>query len=369
MKKVFRNLAVSLGVMFAPLVSSCSMFFGDDTVSISNVTVRTDDNGDKIVTIEYTEGTPLVFKVEKGNPGEDGVTISNIDYEIKDNVLTLKIYMSDDPTNPILVPVPVVKGEAGKGIEGINVNEDDDGNKTVTFVYSDGTESEPILVPKGKDGVGIKSVDVNTEDPYLTVVTISYTDETWDDTVIQIAQGQNGNGILYAQVSEDQYLDGYLLIDVIFDNGDYEQWQIPLPRATQWLRGESSPSENEGEVGDYYINVVNGNVYRKINESGNDAWQYLFCMKGTGSSVTYFVTFNLEGGQIEREGASPITGSFTREVEYGKYISNLASPTKEGYTFGGWWTSADIADPNAGHFTTLTPVFSDLNLYAHWLSN
>ena len=51
-----------------------------------------------------------------------------------------------------------------------------------------------------------------------------------------------------------------------------------------------------------------------------------------------------------------------QEVEHGKKAKRPASPTADGYTFGGWYT--DKACKETYDFTT--PVTADLTLYAKW---
>ena len=48
-------------------------------------------------------------------------------------------------------------------------------------------------------------------------------------------------------------------------------------------------------------------------------------------------------------------------------LANIPTPTYEGHSFMGWYT--DSNNVNAGQFTDLTPVFSDLKLYAKYGSN
>ena len=47
---------------------------------------------------------------------------------------------------------------------------------------------------------------------------------------------------------------------------------------------------------------------------------------------------------------------------------NIPVPTREGYTFLGWYTTKTIG-PTSGVLTDLTPILSDLELYAQWAKN
>jgi uncharacterized repeat protein (TIGR02543 family) len=71
----------------------------------------------------------------------------------------------------------------------------------------------------------------------------------------------------------------------------------------------------------------------------------------------YTVTFNADGGNPAIE---------TRTVTNGSSVgsSNMPSdPTREGYTFGGWYTEQN---GNGSPFTYSSPVNSDMTVYAKW---
>ena len=90
-------------------------------------------------------------------------------------------------------------------------------------------------------------------------------------------------------------------------------------------------------------------------------------MKGDGSvkeDVYYKVIFDPKEGKIDDyEGVSVFN------VLEGKTISlaNIPTPVYENHTFLGWYT--DLDNVNAGKFTDLTPVMSDLHLYAKYSLN
>lgn len=70
---------------------------------------------------------------------------------------------------------------------------------------------------------------------------------------------------------------------------------------------------------------------------------------------SYTVTFNANGGSV-----SPTS----KTVEYGTTISSFPTPTRTGYTFGGWSTSA-----SGGSLISSLKVTKDQTLYANWLIN
>ena len=68
------------------------------------------------------------------------------------------------------------------------------------------------------------------------------------------------------------------------------------------------------------------------------------------------VTFNANGGSCSTASATVVKG--------GK-LSSLPTPTRKGYTFGGWYTAAS----GGTKVTTSTAFSSNTTIYAHWTAN
>jgi uncharacterized repeat protein (TIGR02543 family) len=69
---------------------------------------------------------------------------------------------------------------------------------------------------------------------------------------------------------------------------------------------------------------------------------------------TYTVTFDSDGGtEIENQ-----------NIDYKNLVSKPTDPTKEGYTFGGWYVESECK--NEWYFDTDT-VVKDITLYAYWI--
>ncbi|MBE6606255.1 MAG: CHAP domain-containing protein [Ruminococcaceae bacterium] len=73
---------------------------------------------------------------------------------------------------------------------------------------------------------------------------------------------------------------------------------------------------------------------------------------------TYTVTFNANGGSV-----SPTSKTVTYASQYG----TLPAPTRSGYTFDGWYTSASGGTKITS--STIVTITSDQILYAHWERN
>jgi len=81
-------------------------------------------------------------------------------------------------------------------------------------------------------------------------------------------------------------------------------------------------------------------------------WENFSCVRAFG----YFVTFNSQGG-------TPVEPQL---IEYGQKIIEPTSPTRTGFTFGGWYREANTI--NAWNFDTDVGT-TDLTLYARWIIN
>lgn len=76
-----------------------------------------------------------------------------------------------------------------------------------------------------------------------------------------------------------------------------------------------------------------------------------------GTTTTYYTVgfdTNNRGDAIDNQ-----------TIESGKYATEPATPSADGYTFGGWYTDKDCTDGNQWNFTT-DKVTKDTTLYAKW---
>ena len=96
-----------------------------------------------------------------------------------------------------------------------------------------------------------------------------------------------------------------------------------------------------------------GNFVTSIDSS----WLSDISLDAIWETTAYNVTYHLDGG--ENNNSNPKT--FTIESE----DITLASPTKKGYNFMGWYTSSSFSDDTS--ITTITKGSTeDINLYAKW---
>lgn len=367
-RKIQIILGVSIGCFGA---TSCSAFFGNDTLTILNTNVETDDNGNVIVTINFAEEgkNPLVFTIPKAINGTDGVGIANVVSTLNDDktLVTITITYTDVNKEPTIITVPVYKGDDGKEVTKVISGFDDEGNTTLSFQYSDGSISETFTINKGKDGKGISDILINSDSNGNYEITIQYTDGTSEKPFYL----NSGVGIVSITYDESKSDDVNYCLLVSYTNGDQDEIFVPIPKTNQWFTGNSYPANDLGDDGDFYIIESSGAVYKK---TGNTR-RYLFSIKGLGSDLTFTVTFDVNGGKwtigdlTNPEESSTKIRSF-EGITYGSYIDLNQDSLKcynenENLDFKGWWTDP-IINPNSGHFTSLTSVTKDLTLYAIW---
>ena len=76
------------------------------------------------------------------------------------------------------------------------------------------------------------------------------------------------------------------------------------------------------------------------------------------ASNSYTVTFDADGGTVNTN---------SKTVIFGNAYGELPTPTRNGYTFAGWWTAVDSGEQIS--FNSAVKTASDHVLYAHWVLN
>ena len=108
--------------------------------------------------------------------------------------------------------------------------------------------------------------------------------------------------------------------------------------------------------GDFYLDIYGKKIYKLAT-----TWQMLVDFNKVND--TYTVTF--VANDSEEAPADPYENKITN-IEHGSYLTGrIPTPTRTGYTFVGWATTA-VVTPVTGYLTDLTPITSNLTLYAIW---
>jgi len=230
------------------------------------------------------------------------------------------------------------KGDTGVGITSVlkinTLNNEDtyeirfsNGN-TTTFTVTNGVNGE-----NGTNGVGIQSATVNDKGELVIILT--------DDSELKLGKitGEDGQqGATGEQgIQGEEGKDG-----------------------ATWLYGEGIPSDTANE-GDFYLDTQTTNVYIY---SANE-WTKICSLQGLRgddamhANETHTVTYSPNGGALPEDVEASVT------VNYGDTLE-LPIPTRENYTFEGWYTGDTIND---GKFTSVTPVTKTIILTARWKAN
>lgn len=374
MKKLFKAFLLCFTLLFISCnLSGCSSsFFGkpqEESLQIKEITTLEQEDGSIQITITYTdeEKEPTIFsipKAENGDPGKDGVGIKDISYSLsedgKSTIVT--ITYTDSNLAPTTISIP-----NGVSITGTNYRIDEEtGNTIITFIYSDGTTSNEIYIPegekgeKGEDGNSIIGYDQIVNDDG-SVTLIFYFSQS-EDVVVQIPapqKGENGKGI--ASIVSGEINNEYTMTITYTDGSvDTLKWAKP-EQPNRWYTG-SEPANSLGVDGDFYFDVYHHNIYVKQNG------RWVLVVSLDTEEETHIVRFNLNDSSSEP--ANMPQGSLIEyQIPRGAYFAaagyNIPIPTRNGYTFKGWYTQKVIT-PTTGCFTDLTPVFADLVLYAQW---
>ena len=100
------------------------------------------------------------------------------------------------------------------------------------------------------------------------------------------------------------------------------------------------------------------NLHSTLSSGTSQPYSIIFSVLGASSS-TYTVTFDAQGG------STPVPTSTS--VTYGSTYGTLATTTRAGYTFGGWWTGIGGTGTQVTEATPVT-ITSAQTLYTLWIA-
>ena len=358
-KKLLKVLTLSTMCLGMSLLNACSFFRSADNeaVGIKEILVDYDDEGNAIITINYSDKhkEPVEFTLPKGTDGEIGVGIKKVDYKQDEfGATTITISFTKESMDPVSFVL-----QPGKSISDAKFDTDDEGNTLIIFIDSDGNELSPITVFKGdsgEQGVGIVGIFPEYHNDGSTSLTISLSDGT--DYTVEIPAPKEGRGI-DSVVSKKE--GPMVTLTITFTDDTVEE--VSFEAAPNWTTGSSRPGDSEGYDGDYYFDISHDVIYVKENGHWNIAVDF------STNAQEYTVTFDLN--DTNTEPASFVSGTRSYVLNRGETFyssfghNSVPIAFRNGYTFGGWSTSK-IPGVTNGVFTDLTPVLTDIVLYAIW---
>lgn len=374
MKKIILLISCALIISVLTFASACSFFGSADIVKqIERIySSYSEEDGGTYIIIEYGgDYEDDSFFIADADAGREGTGISNITHRLNDNGTTTIIIEYSDPSKyPAEFTVP-----NGLYIRSILPDTDPQtGERRLTILFSDPAE-EPIVltIPSGKDGRHgdkINSIYTTEDEDGNTVVHIvigkyDYNSERWleEERDFTIPKSQRGSGISSVSLNPLSYSDPYsFYLDIYFEKGEITT--VAIPRANSWYTGAGSPSPAQYNIGDFYFDTSGYTIYQKQQNGG---WQKLVDFSAYSQEV-HAVNFYIDGATYLRTEYITHGYNFASTLE-----AKLDSPTREGYRFLGWFTeyispdeSTSTSSPNSGQFTDLTPVMSNITLYARW---
>jgi len=353
-------------------ISGCS-FTADETLEISTLTTKLLDDGTTMVMITYTDETlePTIFYIPKGDEGEKGETGNGIK-EIKEEVdpktgdVTLTIYFTDEEMEPISYTL-----KNGISITNVEANIDEEtGEVYIVVNYSDGTQSEKFFIPKGEkgqDGNGIIGYDKTINEDGSVILTFVYNDGSIFTVDIPAPQkGEDGRGIAAIVGTEDE--EYYYVTFHFTDESEPETIKFNRPEAPNtWLTISSGkgPDSSLGKNGDYCYDTVANAIYHK------DGGSWVLLVDFDDVETTHTIKFDVNADDAYLVDGFGFSSSYelTRGSTFYAYTKEtgrlMPVAARPGYKFIGWYSSSELT-VNSGQFTDLTPIYSDMTLYAQW---
>lgn len=369
MKKISKFVKLGLLYLSVPLFASCGFVKSKDNgIVIKSLTYEVLESGDIVITIAYNnKGKDNdVFTIPKGEIGEEGNGILSIEptgFDPETGMTTITVTFTDPG-----VPAKTFTVPAGRGIKKVHSSMDDSGNIVIIFEFTDGTFSEKHTIPKGETGVGINDYETIANIDGSIDLILHLSNET--DVEVHIPSPEKGNGIdhIVSGETESQYYLTVYYTDV--DEGGnnlFETIYFDKPIINTWIEVTEKPSVNIGRIGDFAFDTLHKIIYEKVlnEETGEVEWKEIIKLRS--DETTWTVTFDLND---DTHLAQYVTGKEEYTIKNGQtfYSSSYQLPlaTRLGYDFCGWSTSKTPNVTN-GLFTDLTPVMSDMVLYAVWI--
>jgi len=148
---------------------------------------------------------------------------------------------------------------------------------------------------------------------------------------------------------------------LVINYNDNTNEEVSFDATPSWTTGNTKPGDSFGYNGDYYFDISHDVIYIKENGVWTVAVDF------NTNAAEYTVVFELNDTVTEPAEYAIGQRSYVIQKSETFYSSglDLPVPSRNGYAFGGWYTST-VPNVTHGAFTNLTPVLSDMVLYAKW---
>ncbi len=368
MKKKILLLILVLFTSF--MINGCGgSFFEEEVIQIESITSSQLSDGTTLLKITYTDSTkqPVEFKIPKGVQG-NGISSILTNKNEEKKITSVTINYTDKSMTPVTFEI-----QDGLSIKGIYEETNEETLEHYLIVeFSDGSKSEPFLLPKGdkgEDGNGFSGFEKEDNEDGSQTYYFHFTKS--EDVVVTIPAPEKGNGIESVMGSEQ---DGKYILTFKFTDEDIEDQTVEFNKPQDpktWHNGSANPNNEpplNAKDGDYYFDTYHKIIYFK------ESYGWIEIVNFKDSVETFEITFYLndEDSDVEAIMPSDLSGNIKTKYHVNKntYFSqnnqgSIPIPVRPGYIFKGWCTEQTVT-ATSGMFTDLTPILSDLELYAIW---
>lgn len=342
---------------------------GTDGTSISFDAKYDPDNRKTIVTVSFSNGTAdRVFEIS------DGQSISNVTIVNELGQDYLYFWCGTKPVGSI--PLDYIKGKDGAtwltGTTAPSESIGKDGDfylNTAKFdVY---LKKNDLWTTVGNlTGVGIDKIETY-ESADGNGLKITYTDPTWKPTTV-ICPGIVDINLNLSNDKKQFVFEVVLSNGIVDENGVTQTFskEFAIARFPQWDSGTNWPTSTDGIVGDFYFYEPTQTILQKKDTGWKTIISFSELLNQENETVQ--ITFDANGGQMNITGYTKPTSKYTMNgVSKGSFVhaDSIPIPTRDGYTFMGWYTTPNPNPLVNGMFTDMVPVSQDITLYAHWVAN
>ncbi len=295
-----------------------------------------EESQETTVTLNYNGGTPDVTTEVEVNYGEEVVlpepTKTGYDFGgwYTDEAFEGHRYVSGDVWNESSdVTNLYAKWTAHEYTITFELNEGE-GEESMTYTYGVGVPSLPVPTRVGFTFGGWFREEACTGTPVDSIGAEEHEDITlyakWTADVVEVTVTLNYNGGTPAEPAT-------VTVEV---GGEIE---LPEPTKT-------------GYTFDGWYTAAEGGTKVENGDTWTD--EEVTALYARWTAATYTVTFELDGGTLD-----PATEQYT----FGEGLDELPTPTKEGFTFDGWYTAAEDGTKVESIGADET---GDKTLYAKW---
>lgn len=340
---------------------------------IKDVTSSVDKDGNTLLNISYTDGRDnQVFSLGKPKDGRGIKEISVESTDLDKGTATLLVNFSDGTSQELTL-------QLGRGVSYASGTTDEEGNNVITFVYTDGNESEPIVLERGntwfsgvqplsdlnsqgigKDGdfyynTSEQSIYKKEEGVWTSIFTLPSSDHEWKVTFdlnkdIELNDGTKVSGAGFNDNSDSS--------KKVKNGTSFSESEISVPEPH---------ADNATFLGWYTTKEkkTNAGKFTDLTIINEDVTFYAWWEK---KNITHEVTFNLNDEGVSNAHFAKGTEDKVTIGEGSSFYSaglSLPLPTSDDADFMGWYVTS-VTNVNSGQFTDLSEVTTDLVLYAKW---